>query len=55
MNMSYCRFRNTLNDLSDCYDNINENLSGDESRARKRLVEICRDIVAEYDDSQDED
>ena len=46
--MSYCRFRNTLMDLRDCYDNLNDDLDGDEFRARAALIELCKDI-AEYD------
>jgi len=53
-NMGYCRFENTESDLGDCYDHINDDLGEYESAARKRLVEICKDIVAEYDDSLDE-
>jgi len=45
-NMSYCRFQNTLNDLRDCEENLNnDDLSKDEFVARKRLIELCLDIV----------
>jgi len=41
-NMAYCRFRNTLNELSECYDNI-ENIGSDaELRACKKLIELCK-------------
>jgi hypothetical protein len=44
--MSYCRFQNTLNDLIDCYDNIeNDDLSEDEEIAKKRLIKICRNYT----------
>ena len=33
-NMGYCRFRNTLPDLQDCYDNLWEELSPEEHKAR---------------------
>lgn len=49
-NMSYCRFENTLQDLEDCYeniDNINE-LSADELKARKVLIKLCVDIAIDY-------
>lgn len=46
MNMSYCRFQNTKIDLEDCLDNLTDNLSYDEHKARERLVEICKEIVA---------
>ena len=45
-NMSYCRFRNTLEDLRDCSDNLDDtDLSEEEAKARKRLVKVCRSIV----------
>ena len=45
-NMSYCRFRNTLGDLRDCYDNLDDNdLSEEEAKARRRLVKVCQSIV----------
>lgn len=47
-NMSYCRFRNTLTDLRDCqdalWDDVGE-LSLEEKRAAKRLIEICQEIA----------
>lgn len=48
-NMSYCRFQNTLNDLSDCQDAIYDSLSKEEAKARRRLIQLCREI-AEIDD-----
>lgn len=45
-NMSYCRFQNTVSDLADCRDHINDDdLSDDEKRARKTLISVCRDIL----------
>lgn len=46
-NMSYCRFQNTLIDLRDCRDALDDNdpLSEHEYRAAVRLVELCKDIV----------
>ena len=51
MNMSYCRFHNTLQDLKDCYYNIEdvEDMSDEEKRARKKLIEICMDIADNAD------
>lgn len=47
-NMSYCRFRNTLEDLRDCYEHIYEtDLSVEEARARKQLIELCKEIAEE--------
>ena len=48
--MSYCRFQNTANDLSDCLDNITESLGKDEHRARARLVRLCHQIIESEDD-----
>lgn len=49
MNMSYCRFQNTLQDLRDCQtalaDNGPDDLSPEERRAAKRLIELCCEVV----------
>jgi hypothetical protein len=47
-NMSYCRFKNTLADLEDCYDNIEEDTNPEETIARKRLIKLCKRIADEY-------
>jgi hypothetical protein len=45
-NMSYCRFQNTLPDLEDCEEHITDNdLSEEEEKAKKRLVETCKLII----------
>lgn len=55
-NMSYCRFRNTVNDLRDCADALEAvlscdiedgdgALSDDELDAAKRLVAMCARVV----------
>ena len=50
-NMSYCRFENTLPDLRDCLEHMDElDLSDDESRARKRLIKVCKEIADDYAD-----
>ena len=50
-NMTYCRFRNTLSDLKDCYDDIEDvPTDADEARARRRLVKLCATIAAEAED-----
>ena len=48
-NMSYCRFRNTEEDLRDCYENFDDLLSKDEHRARIRLYKLCQKIVESID------
>jgi len=53
-NMSYCRFENTLYDLMDCYNNINNELSSDhEVRARKAMIKLCQEILEAYDPEVD--
>ncbi len=48
-NMSYCRFRNTLPDLRDCLDAIRngEQIGEEELRAKKSLVQVCKEILEE--------
>lgn len=51
-NMSYCRFRNTLSDLRDCYENMEEpedsELSREEERAREQLIILCQQIAEDF-------
>lgn len=59
-NMGYCRFQNTLSDLSDCLEGVREALSGEElsneeTRAAVRLVMLCGKIVNEVADCGDDD
>lgn len=50
-NMSYCRFRNTCEDLSDCQENMDDAAIGDEEeRARRVLIRMCCEIAADYGD-----
>jgi len=54
-NMSYCKFQNTLSDLIDCRNTIEEMITGDEdevltlsheeARAAEHLAEQCFDIL----------
>lgn len=54
-NMSYCRFENTLGDLRDCRDAMDEtDLSESETRCRKRLIKMCVGIAFDYGDLDDE-
>ena len=52
-NMSYCRFKNTLQDLRDCHNHMDEDeeLSKDEKEARKYLIRLCRIITEEQQES----
>ena len=47
--MSYCRFQNTLNDLRDCEDNM-EQLEDEEEGSEYR----CQRIVENYEHLLDE-
>lgn len=47
-NMSYCRYENTLSDLQDCVDYLEDKLSKSEHNSRKRLVQLCAEIADEY-------
>lgn len=54
MNMSYCRFQNTLTDLKDCQEHMDDtDLSEDEKRARKQLIDVCWRIAQDYADQGD--
>lgn len=48
-NMSYCRFENTYNDLLDCSIHIDSDLSERESRYRKLLIELCNQIIEDFE------
>ena len=48
-NMSYCRFENTLPDLKDCQESMDEELnSQEEIRARRSLIRVCVSIAEDY-------
>jgi len=49
-NMSYCRFENTLIDVNDCINALEErNISSnrEKSKASKMLTSICKFLVVE--------
>lgn len=54
-NMSYCRFQNTANDLSDCLAHIDDELSKDEERARKWLISMCRQVADWFAEDEEEE
>lgn len=56
-NMSYCRFTNTLADLQDCYEHMDEEhdpeeednpISEWENDARQELIALCQTITKQY-------
>lgn len=58
-NMSYCRFQNTLTDLYDCQEALEDFINNDENvissdeerRKAKDLIEVCREIAYAFDES----
>ncbi len=47
-NMGYCRFHNTVQDLYDVKDHLQDtDLSESESDKRKELLNLCKRIVSE--------
>jgi hypothetical protein len=48
-NMSYCRFENTYRDLVDCAQAMNETLSERERKYKEKLVNVCQEIIEEYE------
>lgn len=49
-NMSYCRFENTLRDLRDCYENMDDECSKLEDEFRSKLIMLCKRIADGYID-----
>lgn len=48
-NMGYCRFENTLGDLRDCYEAMDDgDLSEAETKARQKLIRLCATIAEEF-------
>ena len=54
--MSYCRFQNTYQDLLDCSRHLyDDDLSEEEERARKRLIQICQNIINQKPNDEEEE
>ena len=51
-NMGYCRFQNTLFDLEDCEEHMDDDLSPEEMKARERLIKVCKEIAEDYGDME---
>lgn len=54
VNMSYCRFHNTLIDVDDCTEHLSEPLSKEEHEARQKFVQKCKEVVEVCYDEQGE-
>jgi len=53
--MSYCRFRNTVPDLLDCLENMDETpADAEEIEARNRLIKLCVKIAEDYGEELNE-
>ena len=52
MNMSYCRFENTLADLEDCCGALEEGeqMSTREAIKAQRLYEVCQRYMTAYEE-----
>jgi hypothetical protein len=44
------RFENVATILDDCLEHLHDEVSESEEKARKNLIELCREIVEEADD-----
>jgi len=50
-NMNYCRFSNTLSDLKDCCQYMDDQAeSPEEEEAKQKLIKLCRAIAADYEE-----
>lgn len=60
-NMSYCRFENTLHDLGDCLEALEEGaldrreLSDSERESALELIEMCGEIYANFSKEAEDD
>lgn len=53
-NMSYCRFENTLKDLQECEEHLDDDdLSESEHKYRKRLIKLCMSIASGFENEED--
>lgn len=55
-NMSYCRFRNTSNDLRDCVNALEDEDypdSSEELNAAKRMYNLCQKYAEAYENMQE--
>jgi len=57
VNMSYCKFENTLAALQECEDSIfvKVETSQREENARRKLLELCHAIAEDDDEDYDDE
>ena len=55
-NMSYCRFENTLRDLQECIDSLQnfDNLSESEDLAMRKMIDVAKNYVEIAEDIEDD-
>jgi hypothetical protein len=58
MNMSYCRFENTLAALRECEDDLSGvnnlgHLSDEEQKCARRLIRLCARIAEDWESELD--
>lgn len=53
--MSYVLFQETLKDLKKCKDKLFDDLDGSEKSARYKMVMLCREIISDWDDQDEEE
>jgi hypothetical protein len=46
--MSYCRFHNTLADLRECDEHMDDELSEAEAKEKAKLIKLCVEIAENY-------
>lgn len=51
-NMKHCRFHNTLLNLRDCLEAMEEEVSEWEGKERTQLIHLCRRIADSYSDEE---
>ena len=54
-NMSYAQFENTYNDLRQCYDAMDDDDEGTEAIYKAKLIKLCKKIVEEYGEQEEDD
>ena len=56
VNMEHCRFENTLEALRECQESMDDrDLSPEEKRARRELIDVCWRIAKDYGDEGDDE
>jgi len=53
-NMSYCRFHNTVGDMEDCIDHLDDDdeISEAEASERTHFIELCRQVAEDYPEDE---